>query len=194
MTAVNDQAHVWLFYPVFSTVEYLGLSKNFIAGLPAEIFSLMRLRVLDLDKNLLPRIPPLSPNPTPNGHLEELYLSYNKIVSIPDWLFHHLPNMKILWVSNNRLASTIPSGLGQLKSLEELDLESNYFTGPIPSELHTLVNLRTLHLHDNILSGTFSSAFSQMKNLTILDMQTNYISGELPAAEIGLLGQLSQLQ
>ena len=80
-----------------------------------------------------------------------------------------------------------------MTKFEELDLESNFFTGPIPSEMYSLVNLRTLQLHDNILTGTFSSTFSQMTNLTILDLDTNYISGELPA-EIGLFGQLSGLQ
>ena len=79
-----------------------------------------------------------------------------------------------------------------MTKFEELDLECNFFTGPIPSEMYVLVNLCTLHFHDNILMGTSLPSFSQMTNLTSLDLDANYISRELPT-EIGLFGRLAEL-
>mmetsp|Transcript_25850 Transcript_25850/g.47517 ORF Transcript_25850/g.47517 Transcript_25850/m.47517 type:complete len:100 (+) Transcript_25850:452-751(+) len=79
-----------------------------------------------------------------------------------------------------------------MTKLEELDLGSNFFTGPIPSEIYALVNLCALHFHDNILMGTFSPSFSHMTNLTNSNLDANYISKELPT-KIGLFGRLAEL-
>ena len=98
--------------------------------------------------------------------------------------------MTNLWLSNNRIASTIPTKFGMMTQLQELDLESNLLNGPIPDELYSLTNLQTLYLHDNMLAGSISPLISQMTSLTILDLDTNYISGELPS-EIGLMSFLN---
>ena len=132
-------------------------------------------------------------NPLSSSRLEELYLSYNELPSIPNDLFQQLQHFKHLWLENKKIASLLPSTLNMISKLEELDLESNFFTSPIPLGMYPRVNLCTLQLHDSILTGIFLLSFSQMTKLTILDLDTNYISGELPA-EIELFGQLSELR
>ena len=56
-------------------------------------------------------------------------------------------------LSANNLSGPIPSELGNLTALEELDLGPNDLSGPIPSELGNLTALRYLYLYGNALSG-----------------------------------------
>jgi Leucine-rich repeat (LRR) protein len=148
--------------------------------------------VLDLDGNFIGEIPSEIMRPSGGSHLTELYLGNNEITSIPDELFQ-FQNVTHLWLSSNKISSALPSGLGMMKKLVELDLENNFFTGAIPAEIYSLVNLQNLYLYDNILTGTFSPSFSQMKSLKILDLHTNYMSGLIPT-QVGLLSQLAELQ
>ena len=172
--------------------ESLVLNTNVITGFSSSVFTMVNLKLLDLDKNFIEEIPSDISPPVSGGSLRDLYLSNNKIPSIPDTFFQ-LQKVTTLWLSNNRIASTIPTKFGMMTQLQELDLESNLLNGPIPTELYSLANLQTLYLHDNVLTGSISPLISQMTSLTILDLDTNYISGELPS-EIGLMSQLSQLQ
>ena len=175
----------------FAQTEFVVLNTNLIWGFPPSIFSMPLLRVLDLDKNKLDEIPSGITTPSGGSRLEELYLSYNKIASIPDEMFQ-LRNVTCLWMSNNQISAAIPSGFGMMAKLEELDLELNYFTGSIPTEIFNLQKLRSLYLHDNSLSGTLSSSFSLMTSLEVLDLDTNHISGVVPT-QIGLFSKLSEL-
>ena len=137
----------------------LGPHKNFIGGFPSQVFGLIKLRVLDLDKKLIKEIPSSGiVSPLSSSCLEELYLSYNKLTFIPNDFCQQLQHVKHLWLSNSKIASPLRSGLGKMAKLKELDLESIFFTGAIPSEMYSLANLRTLQLHGNILTGTFSSS------------------------------------
>ena len=148
--------------------------------------------MLDLDENYIWEIPSEIIYPSGGTQLTELYLSNNKIEFIPDGLFQ-LQNVTHLWLRDNKISSPLPSGLGMMKKLVELDLERNFFTGTIPDEIYSLVNLQALFLYDNILTGTLSPSLSQMKSLKILDLHTIYISGVIPT-QIGLLSQLTELQ
>lgn len=150
------------------------------------------LQVLDLDTNFIGEIPPGIIRPSGGSRLAELYLGSNKIASIPEELFL-LQNVTNLWLSNNKISSPLPSGLGMMKKLVVLDLEHNFFTGTIPSEIYSLVNLQSLYLYDNILTGKLGSGLAQMSSLKILDLSSNYLSGVIPT-QIGLLSQLTELQ
>jgi Leucine-rich repeat (LRR) protein len=148
--------------------------------------------MLDLDKNFIGEIPSGITLPPGGSRLAELYLSSNEIVSIPNELFQ-LQNMTNLWLSNNKISSPLPAGLGMMRELVVLDLEHNFFTGTIPSNIYSLLNLQELYLYDNILTGKFSPFLSQLASLEILDLSSNYLSGEIPT-QIGSLTQLTELQ
>ena len=181
-----------LFMSTPNNTESLVLNTNFISGISSSVFSLINLQILDLDKNFIEELPSDITLPLSGGSLQHLYLSNNKLTTISDELFK-LKQVTNLWLSNNRITSTIPTGIGMMTNLQELDLESNLFEGSIPTELYSLSKLHTLILHDNLLSGSISPLISQMTSLRILDLDSNAISGELPA-QIGFLSQLSQLQ
>ena len=54
--------------------------------------------------------------------------------------------LRSLRLNLNRLSGLIPPGLGSLGLLEEIDLEGNYFKGPLPADtMAKLSHLRTCH-------------------------------------------------
>ncbi|KAG2333583.1 hypothetical protein Bca52824_004763 [Brassica carinata] len=62
----------------------------------------------------------------------------------------------MLWIwgaVQNNIQGTIPSELGNLKSLISLDLYNNSLTGKIPTSLGKLKSLVFLRLNDNQLTG-----------------------------------------
>lgn len=92
----------------------------------------------------------------------------------------------------NILSGTVPRELGNLTSLEFLDLGFNLFHGNITSELGLLINLAdTLDLSVNQLNGTLPTEFGKLKSLENLILDRNIISGALPS-EIGLMQGLSE--
>ena len=62
--------------------------------------------------------------------------------TIPTELYS-LTKLRSLTISNSRVGGTISRYIGQLTSLERLDLSGNLFHGVLPSEIILLTNLRT---------------------------------------------------
>ncbi|KAL8210806.1 hypothetical protein R6Q57_005243 [Mikania cordata] len=69
-----------------------------------------------------------------------------------------------------------------LRLMTSLDLSSNNFFGPIPSELTTLQNLKSLNLSRNQLSGRIPKKIGDMNALESFDLSINNLSGELPVS------------
>ena len=95
-------------------------------------------------------------------------------------------------LSSWSLTGTIPTGLGDLRSLTTLDLSGNQLTGAIPSELGDLSNLTTLNLSGNQLTGAIPSELGDLSNLGTLGLSTNQLHGVIPS-ELGDLSSLSAL-
>ncbi|KAL7469425.1 hypothetical protein ACHAXS_011765 [Conticribra weissflogii] len=167
---------------------YLGLSGNYLVGMDSSVFNMESLKVLDLEDNSIRELPSEFHS---RSILEELYVSHNKLKRLPKQIFQ-FQNLEILWLYDNELSSTLPSEIGNLKSLVELDLEANFFTGYIPTELFQLTSLETLYMYDNILSGEVSPLFSQLEKISIVDLDTNYFSGTIPS-DIGNCRNLTEL-
>ncbi len=62
----------------------------------------------------------------------------------------------------NQLAGTLPTSIGALIHLEELDLSGNDLSGAIPPELTNLANLSTLYLAGNRLRGCLPASLRQI--------------------------------
>jgi Leucine-rich repeat (LRR) protein len=97
------------------------------------------------------------------------------------------------------LSGEIPSELGNLTSLDGLNLGENQLTGEIPPELGRLTNLSGLDLHENRLSGEIPSELGSLGNLKGLYLHGNRLSGEIPSDSYRrswptlLLGNLTSL-
>jgi len=93
---------------------------------------------------------------------------------------------------NNNLAGTIPSSIGNLASLQYLDLRYNQLSGAIPPEIGSLTSLQYLILGNNQLSGAIPPEIGSLTSLQYLWLWDNQLSGAIPP-EIGSLSSLQSL-
>ncbi|GAY67255.1 hypothetical protein CUMW_255100 [Citrus unshiu] len=93
----------------------------------------------------------------------------------------HSHKVAVLNVSGLNLTGTIPSQLGNLSSLQSLDLSFNQLSGSIPSAIFTTYTLKYVSFCRNQLSGAFPSFIFNKSSLQHLDFSFNTLSGEIPA-------------
>ena len=82
-----------------------------------------------------------------------------------------------LFLVQRQLTGRVAPELGNLSSLESLNLNDNELTGEIPSELSGLADLQKLYLDDNLLSGPIPPELGNLANLQELDLRDNLLSG-----------------
>ncbi|KAL6609966.1 hypothetical protein ACP70R_039935 [Stipagrostis hirtigluma subsp. patula] len=86
-----------------------------------------------------------------------------------------------LHLSNLGLQGPFPRGLQNCTSMTGLDLSSNSFSGPIPSDISLQVPfLTSLDLSYNSFSGEIPVLISNMTYLNTLNLQHNQLSGQIP--------------
>lgn len=102
-----------------------------------------------------------------------------------------LSSLQILDLSSNAFHGAIPSSIGNLTSLIRLLLSRNSFSGNIPGSLAALSNLEQLSLDDNLLDGPIPATFSNLTSLVQLELNGNNLSGEFPL--LSALGKLKFL-
>ncbi|XP_004295536.1 PREDICTED: receptor-like protein 12-like [Fragaria vesca subsp. vesca] len=113
-----------------------------------------------------------------SSRVETLILSNNQIGGkLPlqmDW-----PNSTLIDLSYNQLEGPLP--LWSSNNTFHLDLGSNLFSGPMPSNFGQLMpNLRYLLLSENNLNGSIPKSLGNMQSLFILNLRSNQLSGEFP--------------
>ncbi|ONI11711.1 hypothetical protein PRUPE_4G121900 [Prunus persica] len=112
-----------------------------------------------------------------SSQVEYLDLSYNQIFGkLPSQL--KFPNLQSVDLSHNQLEGPLPLWS---TNATILDLESNLFSGPIPSNFDQyFLQLQELHLSENNLGGIIPPSICNMKSLSILSLRRNQLSGDLP--------------
>jgi len=103
-----------------------------------------------------------------------------------------MTSLKELNLAKNYLSGTIPTDIGKLLNLATLLLDNNQFTGSIPSEVTSLLDMTTLKLDNNYLKGTIPAAIGLLTKLTYLDLQQNGLTGLVPSS-INSLSNLKYL-
>ena len=98
--------------------------------------------------------------------------------------------LKFLGLESNRFSGTIPSNLYALKSLVGLNLGSNSLVGTIPSALGNWASLTTLYLGGNFLTGTIPPSISTLTALRGLYLHSNKLQGAIPQS----ISALTRLQ
>ncbi|KAL9339855.1 hypothetical protein Peur_068870 [Populus x canadensis] len=104
-----------------------------------------------------------------NSHMNLPFLSISMNYfqgQIPSEIGVHLPRLEFLSMSDNGVNGSIPSSLGNISSLQVLDLSNNVLTRRI--------------LSNNSLQGQIPKWIWDMSSLEFLDLSGNNFSGPLP--------------
>ncbi|KAM4795431.1 fibromodulin [Rhinophrynus dorsalis] len=161
----------------------LYLHDNQIQEVGGTLKGLKSLVHLDLSNNQLRRLPDSLPD-----SLEQVYLEYNQLSSVPPEYFKAYPKLQYVRISHNRLTNDgVPGATFNTSSLVELDLSYN--------QLHRIppvnTNLQHLYLQGNQIAE-FSvksfcthvdiTSFSQLQILRLdgNEIQSNAIPPDTP--------------
>ncbi|XP_069770797.1 leucine-rich repeat-containing protein 37B-like isoform X4 [Narcine bancroftii] len=141
----------WLAYP---STEYLNLKGNHLTDLIPESFEGL-------------------------SRLKYLFLSYNSIRFIADYMFQPTPEIELIDISNNKLFA-VQSNLFRtkhgLRFLKVLDLSNNNILVLGPGAFSQLSNLHFLNISDNYLSLIGNGAFDHLNSVIYLDLRATSIS------------------
>ncbi|OIW16260.1 hypothetical protein TanjilG_18975 [Lupinus angustifolius] len=88
-----------------------------------------------------------------------------------------MESLQFLDLSLNKFNGLVPSNLVKLRNLVYLNLSSNDFGGALPIVFHKLERLKYLDLHSNNFSGDIMHIFSQMGSVVHVDLSSNGFSG-----------------
>jgi Leucine-rich repeat (LRR) protein len=91
----------------------------------------------------------------------------------------NMTSLEILDVLECQLSGPIPQEIGKLTSLERLDISMCQLSGPIPQEIGALKKLTSLALPFSGLSGRIPSSIGNLTQLTELGLDGNYLSGKV---------------
>jgi len=190
------------FHELYNQIETLDLGSNGLIGaLPKDVFRIPFLSNLILRDN-----PDLTIRFDDMQHatmLNKLVIS-NTVIESFDNLngpelreFHitgcslHMPfpmeiinlkKLEALYANYNFFYGFIPDEIGSMVNMVELYLLENDFEGPIPDSIGNLVNLEILALSDNSLAGPVpSDALNKLVNLKILSLADNSLVENIPS-------------
>ena len=158
------------FLDFFEVWDKMNLSDNLIKGIPEDGFDSIRIRNLDLSRNLIGKLQANAFRGIMD--LEGLDVSHNQLRSIPRAVFRPLFDLKVLRLRYNRFRGVNADAFVELTSLEELDLSGNELSAVPSSALAPLKSLRKLWLRNNRLKGIAAFAFPEIP-LEFLDLGDN---------------------
>lgn len=127
-----------------------------------------------------------------NGKVTQLRLSGNGLTGSIPTVIGELSHLKEIDLQNNNISGLLPYEISQLTKLGSLLLNGNNFSGTIPVEWKALTELYSLSLSGNNLEGGLPKEWSSLVRLGFLDLAYNRFSGEIPA-EWGSLTNLYNL-
>ncbi|EFJ26849.1 hypothetical protein SELMODRAFT_412673 [Selaginella moellendorffii] len=92
----------------------------------------------------------------------------------------NLSSLQVLDVSGNAFHGSIPESLSNLRSLLKLELSQNSISGWIPQSLGRLDKLEYLSLASNAIEGLLPASLNRLHSLERLAVSNNRLSGPIP--------------
>lgn len=131
----------------------------------------------DADGNLLP------PQFQSLKQLVEIDLGSNGMLGTISSFFCSFQNLGQLVFENNSLTGTIPNCLSNISvNFWKFEADNCLLSGTIPSSLGDIRSMLYIHLNDNLLEGVLPSQIASLPNLQWLTVENNKLSGSLPTA------------
>ncbi|KAF8034778.1 hypothetical protein BT93_C0943 [Corymbia citriodora subsp. variegata] len=183
---ISGEVPFWVWDGRFKSMQYLGLSHNFLTGLDRyHPINPLYMHTIDLSYNMLKGPPPEAP-PSIISYL----VSNNKLTGVlPPWICN-LSSAITIDLSSNGLTGVLPLCLGNInKSLVVLNLKGNNFYGSIPELLMRGMQLTMIDLSDNQLQGNLPRSLANCKMLKFINFADNLIMDTFPS----WLGSLPEL-
>ena len=126
----------------FKSLQKLQIHHNCISYLPAELFNMPNLKVIDASFNKIVSLPEILRYPLTSS-LENLNLASNRLTDLPNYFINS--KIVVLDISSNRL-SKVPDCAIHLHRLNTLSLDYNIGIEFIPYEIGNLPDLAVLGL------------------------------------------------
>ncbi|KAF3434753.1 hypothetical protein FNV43_RR21838 [Rhamnella rubrinervis] len=185
-----------------NTLRNINLNGNRLKGsLPRALLNWRNLEILDLGNNMINDTYPQCLLPTQyfENFLAMMHVGYiNKLKYMGDECFPYYTNLVVMTMkgfdielehilnifttidfSKNNFAGEIPKSIGNLKSLEGLNLSHNKLCGHIPTSLRNLSNLGWLDLSSNNFYSEIPMQLSKMTSLAVLNLLQNHLVGAI---------------
>lgn len=179
-----------------SELKRLNLADNNIWTIPNGVFCpLYSLRYLNLTKNHINEVSQvgfaenesndakdsfyssMSPSgKTCNTGLEQLDLSYNNLISIPNNCFSALRSLNYLHLDSNQLTILDDNSFKGLEKLQFLDISNNKLIALPPEIFENTKELKRLHFANNSLAVLAPGIFERLNQLEVLDLANNELT------------------
>ncbi|XP_039163147.1 receptor-like protein EIX2 [Eucalyptus grandis] len=183
----------------FTSLSVLDLSfNNFNSTMPRWVFNITTLLELTLmDSELKGSIPAVAEGAL--CKLRKIILSLNSLTGNISELAAGLSgcinsNLEELDLWSNKFNGPLPDSLGLHRYLRLLHLSHNSFWGPIPSSLGNLSRLVELGLSFNNMNGTIPESIGRLSKLTTLDLYSNSWEGLVTESHLQNLKELEILK
>ncbi|KAJ9167169.1 hypothetical protein P3X46_021839 [Hevea brasiliensis] len=156
-------------------------SNNFSGLIPKELGILPHLQYLTLFKNQLQDDLSFISFLTNCSSLVSLELESNFLNgTVPKSIANLSKDLLLLSLSDNQLYDSIPLGIENLLNIRFIQLDGNYFTGPILVDFEKLAHLEWLDLSYNMFTGMIPSSISNLSLLGRLFLGFNNFNGSIP--------------
>ncbi|XP_044750266.1 protein artichoke-like [Coccinella septempunctata] len=156
-----------------SNLKHLNISNNFLINMPANIFRMKKLMVLDLSHNRIKHLPVEAFSKLED--LVDLRVSDNFIRELRLSTFSRLRNLKIVYLDRNDIDKIETNTFQSLPSLEMIKLDNNKLSSVPSYTFNNLTMLQVAELQSNNLENLASDAFNLVPNLLFLNLSGNNI-------------------
>lgn len=160
-------------------LQFLDISENDFEGLIPVFSNLQELQVVSLSSNRFNGSIPTSLTGLP--HLQSLSLASNRLTG-------PLPPLSVsisfLDCSNNFLNGSVLAGAFASVNLVVVRVASNNFTGPLPTTISSTV--QELDFQSNGFSGSIPQGIATLPALVKLEFSSNQLGGSIPWDFVGL--------
>ncbi|KAL0390404.1 UNVERIFIED_CONTAM: Receptor-like protein 2 [Sesamum calycinum] len=112
---------------------------------------------------------------------------------IPSFICRSSPFLRVLDFSMNQFSSRMFDGIGECSKLQIFRAGFNFLSGWLPNDVYRVRTLKEISLSNNRFSGPINGSIVLLSGLRVLELHVNDLSGGLPT-DIGLLSNLEQLK